>query len=147
MAPIGAGEAPSIAEAVTANTMVMPRRISPCGTRPANFDPTYVPIAPPISRGTRRFQSTPVTITWPIAAAITSGTACTRSVPTSRSAARVGYSSMMHIMMTVPEPTEVMPTISPPMTPTSRVISGLTGGLGSLPVRILPAISKNARRK
>ena len=53
----------------------------------------------------------------------------------------------MHIMMTVPEPTEVMPTISPPITPTSSVSTGLTGGSGSSPVRMRPDISKNARRK
>jgi len=88
--PISAGGAPSIAEAVTASTIVMPRRMSPCGTRLANFEPKNVPTAPPINNGTSRFQSTPVTRTCPIAAAITSGTACTRSVPTSRNAARVG---------------------------------------------------------
>ncbi len=90
MIPINNGEAPSMAEAVTASTIVMPRRMSPPGTRPANLEPKNVPIAPPMSSGTSRFQSTPVTMTCPIAAAMTSGTACTRSVPTSRSAASVG---------------------------------------------------------
>ena len=57
----------------------------------------------------------------PIAAEATSGTACTRSVPTSSLALSVGYSAISAMMMSDPEPTEVMPTTMPPISPRTIV--------------------------
>ena len=55
-------------------------------------------------------------MTFDTAAASTSGTAWTRSVPTSLIADSVGYSISSAIMMTEPEPpTDVIPTSSPPL--------------------------------
>ena len=48
------------------------------------------------------------------AAEATSGTACTRSVPTSSLALSVGYSAISAMMISDPEPTDVMPTTIPP---------------------------------
>ena len=57
----------------------------------------------------------------PRAAEATSGTAWTRSVPTSSLALRVGYRAISAMMMSEPEPTEVKPTTMPPTTPTMTV--------------------------
>ena len=55
----------------------------------------------------------------PSAADATSGTAWTRSVPTSSFALSVGYSAMSAMMINDPEPTDVMPTTMPPARPRS----------------------------
>src|SRR6266511_2441217 len=62
----------------------------------------------------------------PSAAAVTSGTAWTRSVPTRSLARRVGYSVRSTTMISEPEPTEVRPTTRPPTAPSSAVGSGRT---------------------
>ena len=59
--------------------------------------------------------------TCPSAAAPTSGTACTRSVPTSWLARSTGYSISSAMMMSEPEPTLVMPTTRPPTAPMMTV--------------------------
>ena len=114
--------------------------ISPGGTRDGRFLPNdlvtvtfggndiSVPGVPPTTSGMSTDQSTPVTITWLRAAAVTRGTACTRSVPTSRTPASAGYSTSRTTMITLPDPTDVMPTRSPPKAPTRSVGSGRTDG-------------------
>ena len=58
---------------------------------------------------------------WPKAAEATSGMAWTRSVPTSSRDVSIGYSIIRQTMMSDPDPTEVIPTISPPTMPMRRV--------------------------
>ena len=74
----------------------------------------------------------------PSAAAATSGTACTRSVPTRSLARSFGYSASSATMIRDPEPTEVRPTIRPPAAPSSRVGTGRTviGAGGPSPRRL-----------
>jgi hypothetical protein len=60
----------------------------------------------------------------PTAAEATSGTAWTRSVPTSSEERSIGYRSNNSTIISDPEPTEVMPTTSPPTTPLSTVGRG-----------------------
>ena len=72
------------------STITMPRRMIDCGTRGAIRAPMMVPGTEPMSSGIRRSQSRPWIAMLEIAAAITSGTACTRSVPTSLTAVRPG---------------------------------------------------------
>ncbi len=62
----------------------------------------------------------------PSAAAPTSGTACTRSVPTISFEERRGYMIISVTMISDPDPTDVMPTIRPPSAPTAKVGSGRT---------------------
>ena len=64
----------------------MPRRITDCGTRGAIMLPMIVPGTEPRMSGIVTDQSSPCRAMLEIAAAITSGTACTRSVPTSLTA-------------------------------------------------------------
>ncbi len=63
---------------------------------------------------------------WPSAAAPTSGIACTRSVPTISFDESFGYRIIRATMISDPDPTEVMPTISPPSAPITRVATGRT---------------------
>src|SRR5690349_9070759 len=73
------------------STTTMPRRITDCGTRGATALPMIVPGTDPTMRGMVIDQSTPwLTRMLATAADSTSGTACTRSVPTSFTAARPG---------------------------------------------------------
>ena len=65
------------------STTTMPRRMNDCGTRGAIRLPRIVPGTEPMTSGISRSQSRPWMATLEIAAASTSGTACTRSVPTS----------------------------------------------------------------
>ena len=72
----------------------------------------------------------------PSAAAATSGTACTRSVPTRSLARSIGYSASSATMISEPEPTEVRPTIRPPAAPSSsgrQRAYGIGGGGPSPP--------------
>ncbi len=62
----------------------------------------------------------------PSAADATSGTACTRSVPTSSDSLKVGYSISSRMIINEPEPTDVRPTISPPAMPMASVGSFFT---------------------
>jgi hypothetical protein len=64
--------------------------------------------------------------TWPSAAEATSGTACTRSVPTNSDSLKLGYSIKSMMIISEPDPTEVRPTIRPPAIPISNVGSFLT---------------------
>ena len=68
----------------------MPRRMNDCGTRGAMAEPMRVPGTEPRTSGMRMAQSRPWRAMLEIAAAITSGTAWTRSVPTSFTADRPG---------------------------------------------------------
>ena len=68
----------------------MPRRMNDWGTLGAILEPISVPGTDPITSGIRIDQSRPCRAMLEIAAASTSGTAWTRSVPTSRTAARPG---------------------------------------------------------
>src|SRR5215217_6259905 len=60
---------------------------------------------------------------WPAAAEATRGIAWTRSVPTNSEERSIGYSSSSTIIRE-PEPTDVIPTTSPPTTPITTVGSG-----------------------
>ena len=60
----------------------------------------------------------------PSAAAPVSGTACTRSVPTSWLAPSNGYTNNSSTMIKDPEPTEVIPTMIPPSIPIATEGSG-----------------------
>ena len=90
MMPTHSGGTPSIFSPVSVSTITIPRRITDCETHAAIFEPRKVPGVPPSTRGTRTAHETPSVRTCPTAAASTSGTACTRSVPTRRTAERVG---------------------------------------------------------
>jgi hypothetical protein len=74
----------------------------------------------------------------PSAAAAVSGTACVRSVPTSCPALSSGYRNSSRTIIRDPEPTDVMPTMTPPMMPISTVGMGRTVILCTVPVRWLP---------
>ena len=65
-------------------------RITDFETQLASRAPRNVPGEPPRISGISTAHSTPLTSTWLMAADSTSGTACTRSVPTSRTADSVG---------------------------------------------------------
>ncbi len=90
MMPTTSGGTPSMVRPVSVSTMTMPRRITDCETQLASRAPRNVPGEPPMISGISTAHSTPLTSTWLIAADSTSGTACTRSVPTSRTADSVG---------------------------------------------------------
>jgi hypothetical protein len=60
----------------------------------------------------------------PSAAASVSGTAWVRSVPTSRPALSDGYRNSSKTIISDPEPTDVIPTMTPPIMPIATVSSG-----------------------
>ena len=68
----------------------MPRRMNDCGTLGAIRLPRMVPGVEPSTSGIRIDQSSPLIAMLEMAAASTSGTAWTRSVPTSYTAERPG---------------------------------------------------------
>src|SRR5699024_6123989 len=143
------GGTPNIVNPAMSSTKVMPRRTTDCETVLAIREPRNVPGVPPIISGSRTHQSTPVTTMCPMAAASASGTACTRSVPTSLAAARVGYMISIATMISDPEPTEVIPTNRPPTAPTISVGTGRMTGLfvvgpGCAPLRGSPRYIRNA---
>ena len=74
----------------------------------------------------------------PRAAAAVSGTACVRSVPTSWPALSSGYRNSISTIISEPEPTEVSPTISPPIMPMAMVGSGRTCTCWMVPIRRWP---------
>ena len=91
MMPTHSGGTPSIFRPVRVSTMTMPRRITDCETQLAIARAEEgAGGAAEDQRDQHRPGATPEISTWPIAAASTSGTACTRSVPTRRTADRVG---------------------------------------------------------
>ena len=96
------------------STITMPRRITDCGTFGAIREPRTVPGTEPTISGSSSPRSRPCAAMFASAAASTSGIACTRSVPTSFTADRPGYSISSATMITEPDPTEVTPTSSPP---------------------------------
>src|SRR5829696_4795973 len=61
---------------------------------------------------------------WPAAAEATRGIAWTRSVPTNSEERSIGYSTSSSTIIREPEPTDVIPTTSPPTTPITTVGSG-----------------------
>ena len=87
------GAQPALSSSATplmVSTTTMPRRMIDCGTRGAIRAPMRVPGTEPMTSGMRISQSSPWSAMLEMAAARTSGTACTRSVPTSRTAASPG---------------------------------------------------------
>ena len=80
----------------------------------------------PISTAAARSSLRSPKSAWPNAAAVTSGIAWTRSVPTRSFARSRGYSASSTTMISEPEPTEVSPTTRPPAAPTRTVGTGLT---------------------
>src|SRR5215472_2287010 len=74
----------------------------------------------------------------PSAAAAVSGTAWVRSVPTSWLAPMSGYTNSSRTIISEPAPTDVMPTISPPTAPISKVGKGLTVSSEMVASRLLP---------
>ena len=72
------------------STTTMPRRMNDCGTCGAIRLPSRVPGTEPTISGMAIDQSRPWIAMLATAAASTSGTACTRSVPTSFTAERPG---------------------------------------------------------
>ena len=91
--PAPNGAQPALSSSATpdiVSTITMPRRMNDCGTRGAILLPIRVPGTEPRISGIVTDQSRPWRAMLEIAAASTSGTACTRSVPTSRTAARPG---------------------------------------------------------
>ena len=91
--PAPSGAQPALSSSATpdmVSTMTMPRRMKDCGTRGAILLPRMVPGTEPRISGIVRDQSRPLSAMFEIAAARTSGTAWTRSVPTRRTAERPG---------------------------------------------------------
>ena len=90
------GAQPALSSSATpdmVSTTTMPRRMNDCGTRGAIVLPIRVPGTEPITSGISSSQSRPCSAMLEIAAASTSGTAWTRSVPTSRTARARGRAS------------------------------------------------------
>ena len=90
MMPTIRGGTPSMFRPVRLSTITMPRRITDWETQFAIRAPRNVPGVPPRISGISTAHSTPLTSTWPTRPTSTSGTAWTRSVPTSRTAESVG---------------------------------------------------------
>ena len=91
--PAPSGAQPDLSSSATpdmVSTITMPRRITDCGTRGAIRLPSMLPGTEPRISGSVIDQSRPLIAMLEIAAASTSGTACTRSVPTSFTADRPG---------------------------------------------------------
>ena len=87
------GAQPALSSSATpdiVSTTTMPRRMNDCGTRGAILEPRIVPGTEPAISGSSSAKSRPWSAMLEIAAASTSGTACTRSVPTRRTAERPG---------------------------------------------------------
>ena len=87
--PAPNGAQPALSSSATpdiVSTTTMPRRMIDCGTRGAIMLPRIVPGTEPMMSGIVTVQSSPCSAMLETAAASTSGTACTRSVPTSRTA-------------------------------------------------------------
>ena len=80
--------------------------------------------------GTDLTQAVPLT-----AAAAVSGTAWVRSVPTSCPALSSGYRKSSSTIISDPDPTEVSPTITPPIMPIRMVGIGRTLILCTVPIR------------
>ena len=74
----------------------------------------------------------------PSAAATVRGTAWVRSVPTSWLAPSIGYRNSSSTIISEPEPTEVMPTMTPPTMPMITVGTGRTCRSWTTPVRSWP---------
>ena len=143
--------APSSLSAEASSTNASARRISAPGSRDDSCAPMNAPGIEPTSSAAVTDSSRSPKKMWPSAAEATSGTACTRSVPTSSLARSVGYSHISAMMINEPLPTEVMPTTTPPTTPMTTVGSRRTtisgGPCGSASRRPSRCRARSARRR
>ena len=99
---------------------------TPSGALEDMCAPRNTPGMQPISSDTVRPSTKSPYRMCPRAAAPTSGTACTRSVPKSSLPTSVGYMIISATMISEPDPTEVMPTTRPPTAPMIMVGIGRT---------------------
>src|SRR5258708_8212024 len=104
-------------------TKVMTGLMYRSGAREDRKEPTRTAGTLPITIDAVTANSTWPNASAPSAAASVSGTASRRSVPTSWLAASVGDPHSSSTLISEPEPTEVIPTITPPTTPITTVRS------------------------
>jgi len=105
-------------------TKVMMGRITLSGAREDRNEPTRTAGMLPITIEAVTANWTCPNSSAPAAAARVSGTAWVRSVPTSCPADSTGYRNIIITIISEPEPTEVMPTMMPPMAPMAMVSGG-----------------------
>src|SRR6266511_4309109 len=117
---------PKSFSALASSTTTRATRTSAAGARADSRAPISTPGIEPASTAPAMSRCRSPKKACPSAAAVTSGTAWTRSVPTRSLARRVGYSVRSTTMISEPEPTEVRPTTRPPTAPSSAVGSGRT---------------------
>ena len=113
----------------------------PSGAFDESRAPTYTAGSAPIRIDVVRPSSKSPTSMCAIAADVTSGTACTRSVPTNCAPRSWGYVSIRQTMMIEPDPTDVSPTSMPPIAPI-RIVSGMRTWIASS----VPSVSRRPAR-